>query len=182
MDYIFLLLSTVYSCITGILPILLVIRAVLQMQARVSINYIELLNKIILALGSLVGMMYLKELLMTWDVNFSYERYAFYNRALGPYWWAYWMMIICNIIAPQFFWIKSFRRNVYITFAVCIFINLGMWFERMVIIVTSMHRDYLPSSWEYYAPTVTTMLPYIGVTALLMLLLLWFIKSSRSIS
>ena len=80
------------------------------------------------------------------------------NRALGPYAWAYWVMVSCNVLVPQIFWFKRMRRNIPVMFVVSILVNVGMWFERFVIIVTSLHRDFLPSSWGYFRPTPVDML------------------------
>ncbi|MEX0986604.1 MAG: hypothetical protein WD052_03930, partial [Bacteroidales bacterium] len=84
------------------------------------------------------------------------------NRATGPYWWAYVTMMSCNVIFPQLLWIKKLRRNIVFTFILSIFINIGMWFERFVIIVTSLHRDYLPSSWTMYKPTIVEVMIFVG--------------------
>ena len=90
---------------------------------------------------------------MAWYSGVEYEQYAFYNRVTGPYWWAYWSMMTCNVISPQLFWFKKIRTNIAATFIISIIVNIGMWFERFVIIVTSLHRDYLPSSWAMFYPT-----------------------------
>ena len=102
---------------------------------------------------SIVGIAYLTEFFISWYSGVEYESYAFINRATGPYWWAYTSMMTCNVISPQLFWIRKLRRNVWFTFFMSIVINCGMWFERFVIIVTSIHRDYIPSSWAMYHPT-----------------------------
>jgi molybdopterin-containing oxidoreductase family membrane subunit len=103
---------------------------------------------------------------MAWYSQVVYEQQAFKWRVLGPYWWSYWAMMTCNVISPQFFWFKKLRRNIVFTFLLSIVVNIGMWFERFVIIVTSLYRDYLPSSWTYYSPTWTEMGFYIGTFGL----------------
>jgi molybdopterin-containing oxidoreductase family membrane subunit len=113
------------------------------------------MNKIIILTGSIVGVAYLTELFMSWYSGVEYEQYAFINRATGPYWWAYFSMMTCNVVTPQLFWIKKLRRSLVATFIISIFVNIGMWFERFVIIVTSLHRDFIPSSWVMYTPTIT---------------------------
>jgi Ni/Fe-hydrogenase subunit HybB-like protein len=113
---------------------------------------------------------YLTELFTAWYSGNIYESYAFANRAFGPYWWAYWAMMFCNLVSPQVFWFRSLRRNLWVTFAMSILINIGMWFERFVIIVISLHRDYLPSSWLYYSPTWVEIGIFVGTIGLFMTL------------
>jgi molybdopterin-containing oxidoreductase family membrane subunit len=127
--------------------------AIPQLKNYITLQHIESMNKVIVLTGSIVGVAYLTELFIAWYSGYIYEQFAFYNRALGPYWWSYFAMMGCNVISPQFFWVKSFRRNLVVTFILSIVVNIGMWFERFVIIVTSLHRDFLPSSWAYYSPS-----------------------------
>jgi hypothetical protein len=124
-----------------------------QLKDYITLQHIESMNKVIVLTGSIVGVAYLTELFIAWYSGYIYEQFAFYNRALGPYWWAYFAMMTCNVVTPQFFWVKRFRRSIWITFVLSIVVNIGMWFERFVIIVTSLHRDFLPSSWNYYSPS-----------------------------
>jgi hypothetical protein len=109
-----------------------------------------------------VGIAYITEFFIAWYSGVQYEQYAFINRATGPYWWAYWTMMTCNVITPQLFWFKKIRRSLVASFIISIFINIGMWFERFVIIVTSLHRDYIPSSWTMYHPTFIEVGIFIG--------------------
>ena len=99
---------------------------------------------------------------MAWYSGNAYERYVFFNRALGPFKWAYWTMVSCNVIIPQLFWIRKVRTTPWMIFILSIFVNIGMWFERFVIIVTSLHRDYLPSSWAMYSPTFVEVAIFLG--------------------
>lgn len=117
----------------------------------ITIDHMEVMNKIIMMTGLMVGYAYASEFLIAWYSGNDYERYVFMNRALGPYAWSYWIMIFCNVLAPQVFWVKKFRRSIPVMFVASIFVNIGMWFERFVITVTSLHRDFLPSSWGQYA-------------------------------
>jgi molybdopterin-containing oxidoreductase family membrane subunit len=116
------------------------------------------------------------EFFIAWYSGVEYEQYAFINRAFGPYWWAYWTMISCNVISPQLFWIRKFRRSPVVLFIVSIFVNIGMWFERFVITVTSLHRDFLPSSWGYFSPTIIDVLTYLGSFGLFFTMFLLFAK------
>lgn len=169
--------GAIFSGFAMVLTLMLITRKVFKLEDYITIGHIESMNKIILLTGSIVGIAYITELFVAWYSGFIYEQYAFYNRALGPYWWAYAIMMSCNVISPQFFWIKKLRRNIYVTFVLSIFVNIGMWFERFVIIVTSLHRDYIPSSWTYFSPTIVDMLIYIGTIGLFSTLFLLFARA-----
>jgi molybdopterin-containing oxidoreductase family membrane subunit len=116
------------------------------------------------------------EFFIAWYGGNPYELYAFQNRAFGPYAWAYWIMVSCNVICPQLFWSKRLRTNVVFVFIISIFVNIGMWFERFVIIVTSLHRDYMPSNWAYYSPTWVDIWQFVGTFGLFMTLFLLFMR------
>jgi molybdopterin-containing oxidoreductase family membrane subunit len=146
--------------------LLVLVRKIFRLEDYITIGHIEAMNKVIVLTGSIVGVAYITELFMAWYSQVVYEQQAFKWRVLGPYWWSYWAMMTCNVISPQFFWFKKLRRNIVFTFLLSIVVNIGMWFERFVIIVTSLYRDYLPSSWTYYSPTWTEMGFYIGTFGL----------------
>lgn len=122
-----------------------------QFKDYVTLNHMEVMNKIIMTTGMMVGYAYGSEFFIAWYSGNPYEKFAFINRAMGPYAWSYWVMISCNVVIPQLFWFKKFRRSIPVMFAVSIFVNIGMWFERFVITVTSLHRDFLPANWGMYA-------------------------------
>lgn len=145
--------GAIFSGFAMVLTLMVVTRKVLKLEDYITVDHIESMNKIIVLTGSIVGCAYLTELFTAWYSQNPYEQYAFANRALGPYYWSYWSMMTCNVISPQLFWVRKLRRNVWFTFFMSIVINCGMWFERFVIIVTSIHRDYVPSSWAMYSPT-----------------------------
>ncbi len=145
--------GAIFSGFAMVQTLLIIVRKVLGLEDYITIYHIDMMNRIILITGSIVGVAYITEFFIAWYSGVEYEQYAFINRATGPYWWAYWSMMTCNVITPQLFWSKSLRENVFATFIISIFVNIGMWFERFVIIVTSLHRDYLPSSWTMYSPT-----------------------------
>ena len=117
----------------------------------ITIDHMEVMNKIIMMTGMMVGYAYAAEFFIAWYSGNPYEQFTFVNRAFGPYWWSYWIMVSCNVIIPQLFWFKKIRRSIPIMFVISIFVNIGMWFERFVITVTSLHRDFLPSNWGMYA-------------------------------
>ena len=126
--------------------------------------------------GSIVGVAYITELFISWYSGVEYESYAFINRVSGPYWWAYWSMMTCNVLSPQLMWFKKLRRSLLFTFFISIIVNIGMWFERFVIIVTSTHRDYLPSSWSMFYPTHIDIGIFIGTIGLFSVFFLLFAR------
>ena len=139
-------------------------------------NY-RFLNVIILFTGSMVGIAYITELFMAWYSGVEFEQYAFLNRATGPYWWAYWSMMTCNVFSPQFMWVKKLRTSIVFSFVISIVVNIGMWFERFVIIVTSLHRDYLPSSWTMFSPTVYDIGIFLGTIGFFFVLFLLYSRT-----
>lgn len=146
--------GAIFSGFAMVLTLLLVTRKVFKLEEYITVYHIELMNIIIIITGSIVGIAYITELFISWYSQVPYEGYAFYNRIQGPYAWAYWSMMTCNVISPQLFWIKKIRTSIVATFVLSIIVNIGMWFERFVIIVTSLHRDYVPSSWTMFYPTM----------------------------
>ncbi|HRH67596.1 MAG TPA: polysulfide reductase NrfD, partial [Bacteroidia bacterium] len=166
--------GAIFSGFAMVLTLMIIARKVLGLEQYITNQHIELMNKIIILTGSIVGVAYITEFFMAWYSGVQYESYAFQNRAFGPYWWAYWSMMTCNVITPQLFWIKKIRTSVMATFVISIFVNIGMWFERFVIIVTSLHRDYLPSSWVMYSPTYIEVGIFVGTIGLFFTLFLIF--------
>ena len=153
--------GAIFSGFAMVLTLMLVIRAVFKLQDYITLEHIQLMNIVIIVTGSIVGIAYITEFFISWYSGVEAEQYAFYNRMQGPYWWAYWSMMTCNVISPQLFWFKTIRQSIAATFILSIIVNIGMWFERFVIIVTSLHRDYLPSSWAMFSPTIYDMGVYL---------------------
>ena len=122
-----------------------------QFKDYITNDHMEVMNKIIMTTGLMVGYAYCSEFFIAWYSGNPFELYTFKNRAFGPCWWSYWIMFSCNVFIPQLFWSKAIRRSIPAMFVISIFVNIGMWFERFVITVTSLHRDFLPSSWGMYA-------------------------------
>jgi len=122
------------------------------------------------------------EFFIAWYSGNPYERFTFMNRAFGPFGWSYFVMMGCNVITPQFFWIKWCRQNLVFVFIMSILVNIGMWFERFVIVVTSLHRDFLPSSWGYYMPTWVDVMTYLGTFGLFFTLFLLFLRFAPAIA
>lgn len=145
--------GAIFSGFAMVVTLLVIMREVFNFKSYITIDHLEKMNKIIMATGMMVGYAYACEFFIAWYSGSAFERYVFINRAFGPYWWAYWTMAICNVVIPQLFWFRSMRRSLGVMFVISLFVNIGMWFERYVIVVTSLHRDFLPSSWALYFPT-----------------------------
>ncbi|MEP6795905.1 MAG: NrfD/PsrC family molybdoenzyme membrane anchor subunit [Saprospiraceae bacterium] len=168
--------GAIFSGFAMVLTLMIITRKVLNLQEYITIGHIESMNKIILVTGTIVGVAYLTELFIAWYSGYVYEQFAFFNRALGPYWWAYFGMMTCNVLSPQIFWSKKIRRNVTMTFLMSIFVNIGMWFERFVIIATTLARDYLPSSWSFYVPSIVEVGIFIGTLGIFFTFYLIFVR------
>ncbi len=145
--------GAVFSGFGMVLTLLIVMREVFNFKEYITIKHLENMAKVVTLTGSMVGLAYGTEFFIAWYSGSMFEGFAFLNRAFGPYWWSYWIMVSCNVISPQLFWFKKLRTNPVFLWIVSIFVNIGMWFERYVIVVTSLHRDYLPSSWDLYIMT-----------------------------
>jgi molybdopterin-containing oxidoreductase family membrane subunit len=154
--------GAIFSGFAMVLTLMIITRKAMKLEDYITVSHVENMNKIIIATGSIVGLAYITEMFISWYSGVEYEHFALMNRATGPYWWAYWIMMTCNVISPQLLWIKKLRTNLVFTFLLSIVINIGMWFERFVIIVTSLHRDYLPSSWTMYKPTIVEIGLFLG--------------------
>jgi len=139
-------------------------------------RHLENMCKIILLTGSMVGYAYMLEFFIAWYSGSPYEGFIFRARALGPYAWAYWTMIACNVLMPQLFWFKKARTHPGLMFLVVMAVNVGMWFERFVIVVSSLAQDFLPSSWDYYRPTWVELLTLAGSFGLFFTLFLLFCR------
>lgn len=168
--------GAIFSGFAMVVTLMVLARELFGMKNLMTLHHLECMNKIILATGMMVGYAYGMEFFMAWYSGYEYEAFAFINRATGPYAWAYWIMVSCNVISPQLFWFKKLRRSIPVMFIVSIFVNIGMWFERFVITVTSLHRDFLPSSWDYYSPTWVDVCTFIGSFGLFFTLFLLFLK------
>lgn len=168
--------GAVFSGFAMVITLLVPARELFGLKDVVTIRHLDNITKFILATGTMVGYAYLIEIFIAWYGGNPYERFAFVNRAFGPYAWAFWIMMACNVITPHLFWFKKFRTTPWLMFVVSIFVNIGMWFERFVIIVTSLSRDFLPSSWSYYMPTWIDIGMFIGSFGLFFTLFLLFIR------
>lgn len=182
--------GAIFSGFAMVLTLMLVARKLMKLENYITVAHIESMNKVIVLTGSIVGIAYITEFFVAMYSGNIYEQWVFMRNRVAdpvifgplfgvekaPYWWAYWSMMTCNVISPQIFWFKKMRRSVVVTFIMSIFINIGMWFERFVIIVTSLHRDYIPSSWSMYSPTWVEIFLFIGTIGIFMTLFLIFAR------
>ncbi len=168
--------GAIFSGFAMVLTLMIPIRKWFRMEHMINTKHLENMAKIILLTGSLVGYAYAMEFFIAWYSGNPYESFAFVNRAFGDYWWAYWIMVTCNVVTPQFIWFKRIRRSAAWLFVLSIFVNIGMWFERFVIAVTSLHHDFLPSSWDYFTPTIWDFGTLIGSFGLFFTLFCLFIR------
>ena len=169
--------GAIFSGFAMVSLLLIILRKVCKLEAYITLKHIELMNTVMLVAGSIVAVAYLTEFFMAMRSHSEFEQYVFRNRATGAYAWAFWTMIICNIVLPQLLWFKKLRRS--ITFSVCValVVCVGMWFERFVIIVTSLHRGYLPSSWTMFSPTWVDIGIFVGTLGFFFLLFLLYARS-----
>jgi len=174
--------GAVFSGFAMVQNVLIFIRKIFNFEHIITLDTLEKMNKVILLTGMLVGYAYGMEFFMAWYSGVQVEQFTFVNRAFGPYAWAYWIMVSCNVIFPQLFWFKKIRRTIPLMFVIGVFVNVGMWFERFVITVTSLSRDYLPSSWAYYTPTITDFAILIGSFGFFFTFLLLFTKTLPVVS
>jgi molybdopterin-containing oxidoreductase family membrane subunit len=174
--------GAIYSGFAMVMVLTIPIRAVYGLEDFITMRHLQNMAKILLATGLIVAYGYLMEAFMAWYSAGVYERYVVYNRLTGPYAPAYWALIATNVLVPQALWFKRVRTSVKGLFAVAMFVNVGMWLERFIIVVSSLHRDYLPSSWGMYWPTVWDWSTFIGTIGLFLALLFLFIRFLPMIS
>ena len=174
--------GAVFSGFAMVLTVLIVLRRAFRMEHLITMRHLENMNKVMLATGLMVGFAYAIELFTAWYSGEQFERFAFWNRITGPYWWAFGIMVTCNVLVPQIHWFKRMRTSIPIMFAVSLLVNVGMWFERFVIIVTSLSRDFLPSSWGMFRPTLVDIGILLGSFGLFFTALLVFVRIMPVIS
>ena len=168
--------GAIFSGFAMVTTLSIIVRKIFALENIITIRHLENMQKILLVTGLMVGYAYGVEFFTAWYSGNLYERFTFLNRAFGPYAWAYWIMISCNVLTPQLFWFKKMRTSIPVMLVASIFINIGMWFERFVIIVTSLSRDYLPGAWGYYRPTFVDLGTFIGTFGLFLTLFLLFVR------
>jgi molybdopterin-containing oxidoreductase family membrane subunit len=168
--------GAIFSGFAMVVTLLVPARAFFGLENLITIRHLENMNKIIMATGLMVGTAYGIEFFIAWYGGNALEAFAFVNRAFGPYWWAYWIMVSCNVMIPQLFWFKKIRTTPWMMVIICIFVNIGMWFERFVIVVTSLCRDFTPSSWALFKPTIIDIGMLVGSFGLFFTLFLLFCR------
>ena len=174
--------GAIFSGFAMVMTLAIIARKAFNLEDFITIGHLEKMAKIIMVTGLMVGYAYSMEFFIAWYSGNEYEKFTFINRAFGNYAWGYWIMVSCNVLIPQFFWSKKMRTNVTVLFVLSIFVNIGMWFERFVIIVSSLSRDYIPSSWDYYSPTIWDISAFVGSFGLFFTLFLLFIRFLPMIS
>src|SRR5262245_3716254 len=168
--------GAVYSGFGMVMTLLILTRGLMHLERYITLDHLDRMAKITLLTGSLVAFSYLTEFFTAWYGENPDDRFAFLNRATGPYAWAFWTMVVCNVVVPQLLWSRRVRGSIRLLFVLSILVNVGMWFERFVIIVTSLHRGFLPSSWVMYRPTVVEVGILVGSFGLFFSAFLLFIR------
>lgn len=169
--------GAIFSGFAMVLTLLLPARYLFNLHDFVTMRHIENMAKVMLVTGLMVFYGYNVEAFMGWYSGNKYEGFMILNRMTGPYWWSYWLLIFCNGVVPQVLWNKKIRQNVYILWGITIIVNIGMWLERFVIVVTSLHRDFVPSSWGRYAPTIWEVMLYVGTIGFFLFMMVLFVRA-----
>ncbi len=168
--------GAIFSGFAMVTTLAIIVRRIFHIENIITQRHLDNMAKIMLATALMVGYAYSIEFFIAWYSGNVYEQFIFINRATGPYAWGYWIMITCNVFVPQLFWVKKLRNNLAVLFVASILINVGMWFERFVIVISSLANDFLPSSWDYFSPTWVDVGMLIGSFGLFFALFLLFIK------
>ncbi len=168
--------GAIFSGFAMVVTLVIPTRRIYRLERVITLRHLDNMAKVILATGLMVGTAYGTEFFIAWYSGSAVEGFTFLNRAFGPYAWAYWTMVTCNVLVPQLFWFKRLRANLGLLWVASVLVNVGMWFERFVIIVTSLSRDFLPSSWGYFTPTLVDVATFVGSFGLFFTLFLLFIR------
>ncbi|MGH9441732.1 MAG: NrfD/PsrC family molybdoenzyme membrane anchor subunit, partial [Thermoanaerobaculia bacterium] len=168
--------GAIYSGFAMVLTLSIPLRVFYGLEGFITLRHLENMAKVLIATGLIVAYGYATEIFMAWYSGNPFERFVTANRAFGPYWPAYWSLILCNIAIPQLLWIQRIRRTPWVLWMISIVVNIGMWLERYVIVVVSLHRDFLPSSWGTYHGTRWDIATFAGSIGLFLMLLFLFIR------
>ena len=174
--------GAIYSGFAMVMTLAIPLRRFYHMEDFITMRHIHNMTKVMLVTGMIVAYGYANEAFFAWFSGNPYEAYMMLNRMTGPYAWSYWALIFCNGVVPQTLWIKKLRTNTTWLFIMSLIVSVGMWLERFVIIVTSLHSDFLPSSWGMYYPTFWDFLTYFGTVGLFITLFFLFIRFVPMIS
>jgi molybdopterin-containing oxidoreductase family membrane subunit len=154
--------GAIFSGMAMVLTLMLVARKTMRLEDYITPRHVDAMCYLVILTSGMVGLAYATEFFTAYYSANEYEQFAFLNRAFGPLAWGYWMMVACNVLIPQLFWFSGVRRALWLVFVISLLINVGMWLERFVIIVSSLQRDFLPSSWVTYKPTPIEIATLIG--------------------
>ena len=165
-----------------VLTLAIPLRKLYGLEDFITLRHLKNMGEVMLATGMIVAYGYLMETFMAWYSGNIYEQYMLWNRMFGPYWYMYWALILFNILVSQVLWFRAVRTNVVALFVIAICVNIGMWLERYVIVVVSLSRDFLPSSWGMYSATVWDYAIFTGSIGLFVCLLFLFIRVLPMIS
>jgi len=174
--------GAIYAGFAMVLLLTIPLRKFYGLEGFITMRHMHNMAKVMLATGLIVGYGYVMEAFFGWYSGNKYERFMIWNRMHGPYSLYYWALILCNIITPQFLWSKKLRSNLVVLWIISFIVSIGMWLERFVIVVTSLHRDFLPSSWGMYQPTVWDWSMFVGTIGFFFTLLFLFIRFLPMIS
>jgi molybdopterin-containing oxidoreductase family membrane subunit len=168
--------GAIFAGFAMVITLAIPLRRVYGLKDFITDRHLDLMAKVMLATGLIVGYGYMSEIFFAFYSGNVFEEYLTASRAWGPYWWVFWGLMLCNVLSIQFLWSKKVRRNVYLLFAIAMCVNVGMWLERFMIIVTSLSRDFLPSSWDLYRPTAFDWSMFLGTIGLFLFLFFMFIR------
>ena len=174
--------GAIFSGFAMVLTLVIPLRAVYRLQAMITARHLDLMAKVMMAMGWIVAYGYFCEFFTAWRSGVIFDRYVAVNRVIGPYAGYFWALMACNVVAPQFLWSARLRRNTAVLFTVALLVNVGMWIERFIIVITSLHRDFLPSSWGMYHATFWDYSTLFGTIGLFAALLFLFIRFLPAIS
>jgi molybdopterin-containing oxidoreductase family membrane subunit len=168
--------GAIYSGFAMVVTLMVITRKAFDLEKIITLRHFDNMAKIMMTTALMVGYAYGMEFFIAMYSGNEYEQFVFINRAFGPYAWAYWIMVSCNVLSPQLFWFRRFRTNMVALFIISIFVNIGMWFERFTIVASSLHRDFLPSSWDYYTPTFWDVAAFLGSFGLFFTMFCLFVR------
>jgi molybdopterin-containing oxidoreductase family membrane subunit len=174
--------GAIFSGFAMVVTLAIPMRIFYDLKDFITIRHLDNCAKLMLVTGMIVAYGYTAEAFFGWYSGSEAEQYMTYNRMFGPYWMSYWALILCNIVIPQALWFRAVRQNVPALFVISLVINVGMWLERFVIVITSLHRDFIPSSWGTYSPTIWDWMTYIGTIGFFLMLFTLFLRVLPSIA
>jgi molybdopterin-containing oxidoreductase family membrane subunit len=174
--------GAIYSGFAMVINIIVPVRKIYRLESFITPRHLNSMGCVLLATGWMVAYGYLMEAFTAWYSGEVFERYMMWNRAFGPYGWIFWLLILLNVLIPQALWSRKVRTSPWLLFSVALAVNIGMWVERFVIVVTSLHRDFVPSSWGMFVPTIWDWATLFGTVGLFLTLLLLFIRLVPMIS